>query len=594
MSAPARPRAARAAAPKHGRGPRPDPAAAGRGVAWTFALAAFAVGLSVVQAIRHAWVADDAYISFRYADHLARGLGLVYNPGERVEGYTNFLWTLWCALGLRLGSPAEAWALVWNVAGHAAAVLLLAWPAIARARARRGFEVPLTALALGFHEDWSIFGTSGLETPWFTALVVAGWLALTLEPPRPRRAAIAALLLSLATLTRPDGAVFALLGGIAVLVTARPRGRAVAAYAAVALAIAIPYVAWKLAYYHALLPNTWYAKSGGFSWYAQGLVYLWLYFLRYGVLLVTFVAGVALGVAAMRRRRAAGAAGAAPWAVAAAFALAYLAYVARVGGDFMYARFAIPATPFLLLPLEAGLRARGPRPAWLMPAAAAVVAVALAASRSPLEGDARLNGIVNERATWTDPARAAERRESAASLKRYFAGLPVRYAFVGGQAMLAYASRAPVAIEATAGLTDSLIAHQPLAARGRVGHEKAAPPGYLVERRRVHFWSVYEPTDYPGLDRYVPIVPIRFDHTMALVLTWDPALMAEMRRRGAEFRDFPTDLDSLAPRLPTLPDSTVSRLYALARRLYFDNVHDPAREAPYRQRLGLAAEERSP
>ena len=37
------------------------------------------------------WVCDDAFISFRHAEHLANGLGLVYNPGEYVEGYTNFL-----------------------------------------------------------------------------------------------------------------------------------------------------------------------------------------------------------------------------------------------------------------------------------------------------------------------------------------------------------------------------------------------------------------------------------------------------------------------------------------------------------------------
>jgi len=34
---------------------------------------------------------DDAFISFRYAHNLVQGHGLVFNPGERVEGYTNFL-----------------------------------------------------------------------------------------------------------------------------------------------------------------------------------------------------------------------------------------------------------------------------------------------------------------------------------------------------------------------------------------------------------------------------------------------------------------------------------------------------------------------
>ena len=46
-------------------------------------IAAFASGLN-----------DDAFISFRYARNLLEGQGLAFNPGERVEGYTNFLWVL--------------------------------------------------------------------------------------------------------------------------------------------------------------------------------------------------------------------------------------------------------------------------------------------------------------------------------------------------------------------------------------------------------------------------------------------------------------------------------------------------------------------
>src|ERR1700738_1680717 len=49
---------------------------------------------------------DDAFISFRYAENLARGAGLVYNPGERVEGYTNFLWVLIIAAVYRLGGES--------------------------------------------------------------------------------------------------------------------------------------------------------------------------------------------------------------------------------------------------------------------------------------------------------------------------------------------------------------------------------------------------------------------------------------------------------------------------------------------------------
>ena len=36
------------------------------------------------------YTVDDAFISLRYAENLATGEGLVYNPGQRVEGYSNF------------------------------------------------------------------------------------------------------------------------------------------------------------------------------------------------------------------------------------------------------------------------------------------------------------------------------------------------------------------------------------------------------------------------------------------------------------------------------------------------------------------------
>src|SRR3989442_3898513 len=42
----------------------------------------------------HARGSDDAYISYRYAQNLARGHGLVFTPGERVEGYSNLLYVL--------------------------------------------------------------------------------------------------------------------------------------------------------------------------------------------------------------------------------------------------------------------------------------------------------------------------------------------------------------------------------------------------------------------------------------------------------------------------------------------------------------------
>ena len=52
---------------------------------------------------------DDAMVSMRYARNLALGHGLTWNAGgEAVEGYTNFLWTLWMAAIHLLGPAGPA------------------------------------------------------------------------------------------------------------------------------------------------------------------------------------------------------------------------------------------------------------------------------------------------------------------------------------------------------------------------------------------------------------------------------------------------------------------------------------------------------
>ena len=76
-----------------------------------------------------AWfLCDDAFISFRYVRNLIEGHGLVFNPGERVEGYTNFPWVLelaalWGALGLR-PEHAAPWL---SVACTAATIGVVLW-----------------------------------------------------------------------------------------------------------------------------------------------------------------------------------------------------------------------------------------------------------------------------------------------------------------------------------------------------------------------------------------------------------------------------------------------------------------------------------
>ncbi len=545
-------------------------------------------GAAAAYALR--WTTDDAFISFRYARNLVDGHGLVFNAGERVEGFTNLLWTLWCAAGLRAGVAAETWSNAWGLACYASSILLLALHhrQLAARLGAAAAAVPFAALLAAAHRDWAAWSVSGLETGAFALLLLAGFLVVVRDPSAPVRLAGAGALFALAALTRPDGVLPAVVGGGFVLLAGRPRWKAAAIYGAAFAVLWLPVTLWRVGYYGEFFPNTYYAKSAYLPWYGQGLRYVLLYFEKYWALLV----GPALLAASLIAGRR-GAPDSTPGqarigreaGLAAAIALAYTAYVVRVGGDFMFARFMIPATPFLALLGGIGwLRVfRGRTVAgW---AAALAVAAAMWLTPLPVSGTEWRHGVADERGYYS-PERVAGLDHWAEVLGRYFRGLPVRVAFYGDEARIVYRAGFPVAIEAHTGLTDREVARQPLTGRGRVGHEKLASAAYLIERRRVHFTFSDVPRRSLRLRDWIPEVIVRFDDDVyGQVLHWDPALMAELRRRGAAVPDFPALLDRYLGAIDGLPPERVARDHERFRRFYFDHVDDPAREEPFRRRL---------
>src|SRR5436305_2434405 len=89
------------------------------------------VGIAAVILIAHSlvwnFVTDDAFISFVYSRNLARHGQLVFNLGERVEGYTNFLWTLILAGLFKLGLPQELTSRVLGTGCAIATLFVCAW-----------------------------------------------------------------------------------------------------------------------------------------------------------------------------------------------------------------------------------------------------------------------------------------------------------------------------------------------------------------------------------------------------------------------------------------------------------------------------------
>src|ERR1044071_2088878 len=75
----------------------------------TFLLSGSAIVFGLYRAVSLRWISDDAFITMRYVKNFLEGNGLVYNIGERVEGYTHFLWLLLVSAVSAIGfDPVDA------------------------------------------------------------------------------------------------------------------------------------------------------------------------------------------------------------------------------------------------------------------------------------------------------------------------------------------------------------------------------------------------------------------------------------------------------------------------------------------------------
>jgi arabinofuranosyltransferase len=330
------------------------------------ALLALPAALLVVLGWTHRWVSDDGFINFRVADHLLHGNGPVFNAGERVEVFTSPLWIAILAVadGLLWFAEVEWISVVLGIALSGLGLLAATFAAARLARDAGGgsLVLPLGALVVVALPPFWDYATSGLETGLSLAwLGVAFWLLVGVhheqiagEGAPDRRFTVAAVVVGLGPLVRPDLALFAL-GFLAVLAALRwpAGGRRVAALVAVAAAIPLAYQLFRMAYFGAIVPNTAFAKEAGRAWWDQGWDYLenladpYLLVLPVALLLVACGAEV---VRAVRRHQV---------ATALAFALPTLCgllhalYVVRVGGDFMHGRLLLPSLFGALLPFAA-------------------------------------------------------------------------------------------------------------------------------------------------------------------------------------------------------------------------------------------------
>jgi hypothetical protein len=209
-------------------------------------------------------------ISMRYAWNLAHGKGLVWNPGERVEGFTNPLWVFFMALATRLFSKAHAvlaiqifgatlLALAGWIAGILAADMLKLRKGLTRGITMcAAFSVVTAPFPLRF---WSDFG---MEVSLLLVLSTLSILIASRVTPHPGqlRLAVLGVIAAVAYAARPDG-ILVVLPALA-LAAWRARGfRAWAALLVPPLVVVIAMTLFRRFYFGDWLPNTYRLKMLG-------------------------------------------------------------------------------------------------------------------------------------------------------------------------------------------------------------------------------------------------------------------------------------------------------------------------------------------
>lgn len=519
-----------------------------------FGLLGFAVALLVAHSLLFNFVTDDAFISFVYSRNLLRHGQLVFNLGERVEGYTNFLWTVLLAGVMALGVPPE---LSSRILGTLAGALGLI-AAAGLHRRLRGAAPPdfspwdaLPALLLALIPGYACWSSGGLETQLFTLFVTLGtgrYLLAHLDQADAGRRGLwaAAGWLGLAALTRPEGYLFFALCGLhrlfilSALERRFPHRAELVAVLAFAL-LTVPHLAFRRIYYGYFVPNTFFVKSaGGPGTLMQGGYYLFAFArdLKLYVLPLLYLAGLLFGraqpfAAGFSRRYLM--AGAWTYLLTAIF----LGYVASVGGDFMgLYRFVLPIVPLNVVCGSLGLyrllATRGPGVKGLV----LLGLLGLFAVNSARVDQHALSFIGADRGIDT-PGYLRYYTKDRAAIGKWLGQYvgPDDFQVVGGAGAQVY--YAGISALDSFGLCDAYVAHHVPATSTRPGHQKFAPLDYVLSRNpTIITYNIYRIADAP----YEP----------------SPAEAAAWRARGFHF---------VSVRVPDLSRPYYSFLKRIDRRL---------------------------
>lgn len=297
---------------------------------------------------------DDAMISMRYAWNFSHGNGLIWNAGERVEGYTNLLMTLLMSVATGLLDKRYA-VLSIQLTG----VFFMLGTAFFTLKifetlkiSDRIFPRILLFAALLLYYPLNYWSLMGMETGLLAFLLSAGVLCSMLYAERlqAKHLWLMSVCFGLAHLTRNESLLFAALAFLYLIPTLRQDSKSMPRFLLAGGLYAL-FVIGQLAirhfYYGEWIPNTYTLKLVGLPLgerLANGWGFVHLFLKETWFVILLAAAGVSVGFSRHK-------------AYLFGLFLTSLAYQIYVGGDaWRYWRITAPTMPFLfILLIVAGL-----------------------------------------------------------------------------------------------------------------------------------------------------------------------------------------------------------------------------------------------
>ena len=271
---------------------------------------------------------DDAYISYRFVQNFLDGNGLVFNIGERVEGFTNFGWVLYMIF---LGKLSLNYILISKITGYifgAGVIYLVFLIASQLEEFKNKILIILSSVYItASSQSLAYWAIAGLETSAFAFFALFSlYLYLNKNKLLP-------FVLITAVMLRPEGALIAILFITIEFITSKKFPTFSFRSAIGAFILGIPYLAFKMYYYGDILPNSFYAKTGmTVTQLSNGLEYFVRFISHYGFYGIPLLIAIFLWKKLSKELK-----------TVFLFTTCYTIYLILVGGDVLKVhRFFIP------------------------------------------------------------------------------------------------------------------------------------------------------------------------------------------------------------------------------------------------------------